>query len=396
MKVILLIVIALLWALPAAALVIDTDTLWSGERSFSEDVRVMPGATLTVAPGALIRFAGARLEVAGRLLAQQAEFTGEDWGGLVLKGLDEQSLLTDCVIRGAATGIFVQGGRPRLQGLTLIANKVGIELRGKAAGSIANCRFVDNRKVGLFLKDDSTAAVVDCVFEGNAQYGAYLYHAMPGRFAGNRFTGNAIALMIAYHGSDPQISGNRFEDNQIAVKVDRAARPVLRGNLLRDNRTAIHVYRRSDPLVTGNRIEANDVGLLVAYSSYPRIDGNDFVANRMALKLEFQSSAWETQRGAAARAGETTARSAFAGQGMRSVSEEDRRASSLDGVVVAQGNWWGDAGTVELARIGAQGNPSFIHDRLDQATFIDAGEEYPLDRVAHAPWSERPLTEIEP
>lgn len=396
MKRCLLIMLVLLWSLPAAALVVDKDTLWTGEQSFTEDVRVMAGVTLTVAPGATVRFSGARLEINGRLLARDAEFSGESWEGLILKGSAAGSRLTNCVIKGAKVGIFVHGGAPLLDRLTLAGNHVGVELRGKAAGRISSCRFVGNRKVGLFIKDDSTTVVVDCRFDDNSRYGAYLYHARQRTFQGNVFVGNAIGLMIAYHGSDPEVSSNRFERNEIAIQVDRAAHPRIRGNLLRGNQTGIHAYRRSDPLVSGNRIEENGVGLLVAYSSYPRIEGNDFLANKMALKLEFQSSAWETRRGANARAGEALARSAFAGQGMRSVTEADRRAASLDGTVNARGNWWGDAGTAELNTIGLVGNPSFIYDGRDQATFVDAGEEFPLDKVTYGPWSDVSLTVVKP
>lgn len=396
MRITLLIILTLIYALPATALVIDADTVWRGEQSFTEDVRVMPGATLTVAPDATIRFAGAKLEVSGRLVADGAEFSGENWEGLRLKGTDATTHIFDCVIKGATTGIFVQGGAPLLERLTLSGNKIGIELRGKAAGRVVNCRFVDNRKVGLFVKDDSTTAVVDCRFENNSRYGAYLYHALPRSFQGNVFSGNAIGLMIAYHGSDPQVSDNRFEKNEVAIQVDRAARPLIQGNLLLGNQTGIYIYRRSDPVISGNRIEGNGVGLLVAYSSYPQIEGNDFLTNEMALKLEFQSSAWEAERGADARAGQTSAKSAFAGQGMRSVTEDDRRAKSMDGTVVAKGNWWGAEGAAELMKIGKSGNPSFIHDGRDQATFVDAGEEFPLDKVVHAPWSDAPLTELKP
>jgi len=392
----LVITLVLFWAMPATALVLDQDTLWTGEQSFTDDVRVMPGVTLTVAPGSIVHFIGASLEISGRLVARGAEFSGEKWEGLILKGSDDTTWLSDCIIKGAATGIFVQGGSPLLEGLTLSGNNVGIALRGKAAGKVLNCRFVDNRKVGLFLKDDSTTEVVGCRFENNSRYGAYLYHAQPQMFQDNTFVRNATGLMIAYHGSDPEVNDNRFEKNEVAIQVDRAARPTIRSNVLRGNQTGIHVYRRSDPLVIGNRIEENVIGLLVAYSSYPQVEGNDFVANKTALKLEFQSSAWEEQRGADARSGETSSRSAFAGQGMRSVTEDDRRARSMDGTVNAKGNWWGDVGTAELMKIGTDGNPSFIHDGRDQATFVDAGEEYPLDKVAHVPWSEVSLTEKKP
>ncbi len=392
----LFILLLLFGVQPASALVVDQDTLWTGERFFTEDVRVLSEVTLTVAPGSVIHFSGSRLEVSGRLLARDVEFSGENWGGLLLKGNDATTLLSDCVINGASTGLLVQGGAPRLERLTFSGNKVGLELRGKAAGKVSNCRFIDNSKVGLFLKDDSTTSVVGCWFENNHRYGAYLYHAQPKEFYDNVFVKNATGLIIAYHGTDPVVSNNRFEANEIAIQVDRAARPVIRDNLLRGNQTGLYVYRRSDPLVTGNRIEENRVGLLVAYSSYPQIEGNDFLANELALKLEFQSSLWETERGAEARIGETSARSAFAGQGMRSVTEDDRRAKGMAGAVKVVGNWWGDVGTAELVKIGPTGNPSFIHDGKDQATFVDVGETFPLDKVIFAPWSESAVTEVKP
>jgi hypothetical protein len=61
-----------------------------------------------------------------------------------------------------------------------------------------------------------------------------------------------------------------------------------------------------------------------------------------------------------------------------------------------RGNWWGDAGTAELNKIGLVGNPSFIHDGRDQATFVDAGEEFLLDKVTYSPWSDVALTEVKP
>ena len=75
-----------------------------------------------------------------------------------------QPASADCVIKGAATGLFVQGGAPLLERLTLTGNKVGIELRGKAAGKVVGCRFIANHKVGLFIKDDSTTSVVGLSF----------------------------------------------------------------------------------------------------------------------------------------------------------------------------------------------------------------------------------------
>ncbi len=393
MKSTLALILLLCWSLPASALLIAQDSRWSGVQTFAEDVRIAPGATLFVAPGTVVRFTAGKLEIAGRLDAREAVFTGNGWQGLVIKGAEADARLTDCIIEGATTGLFIQGGKPVLERLTLRGNDIGMEIRGRAAGRLSGCRFEANRKVGLFLKDDSTTAVVDCLFAKNGRYAAYLYRALPTEFANNRFVGNGTGLMVAYHGSDPVIAANVFEGNDIGIQVDRAARPQVRGNRVTGNRTGIHVYRRADPLLAGNRIAANDIGLLVGYSSYPQVEGNDFVENRLALKLEFQSSRWEKEQGASARADETATRSAFAGQGARTVTEDDRRASRLDGTVQVVGNWWGEAGTAELARLSATGNPTFIHDGRDQKTFEDGGATWPLDLAVFAPWSGTPLTE---
>lgn len=392
MRSLLLITFVLLMTKPLAALEIAKDTEWSGELSFAEDVRVMPGATLTIAPGANLHFVNARLEVAGRLVASGVTFWGEKWDGVVLKGTDASTRLSDSLIKGAKTGLLVQGGTPELSGLTLAENKVGLELRGKAGGKVIGSNFINNEKVGLFVKDDSTTAVANCRFEKNGRFGSYLYRAKPQTFRDNSFVDNAVALMVAYYGSDPVVANNRFERNDIALQVDRSARPVVQDNLLIANRIGVYAYRRSDPRLVGNLIANNNIGVLVAYSSYPQIEGNDFIDNQLALKLEYQSSLWEQQRGANARASETATRTAFAGQGMRTVNEADRQADRLDGTVSARGNWWGKSGSSELDKVGALGNPSFIHDGRDQSTFIDAGEEYPLDKVTYSPWSPTPLT----
>jgi parallel beta-helix repeat protein len=382
--------------LPAAAwsLTIKADTRWAGKVAFSEPVRVEPGATLTVAPGSAVTFTGGRLEVAGRLVATGARFSGRDWEGIVLKGCDAATVLRDCTVQGAKTGVQAGGGAPRLEGLTLEGNEVGMELRQKSAATVSGCLFRRNAKVGLFVKDDAVPRVENSRFEANGKFGAYIYRALPTAFSGNLFSGQPTGLMISYFGSDPRVEGNRFEGNELGILVDRAARPQLAGNLLRGNATGIRLYRRSDALLEGNRLEGNQVGVSVAFSSYPQIRGNDFVDNATALLLEFQSSAWERERGSAVRAAEAAGRGAF-GQGERAeVTEADRRPRQLDGAVDARDNWWGEAGTAELSRAGADGNPSFIRDGRDTPTFVDGGKSYPLDRVVFAPWSRGPLTDF--
>jgi parallel beta-helix repeat protein len=387
----LTLLLSLLLPLPAAALTLDGATSWQGEQHFAETVRVPAGAVLTVAPSAIIHFAIGSLEISGQLQAQGARFTGNHWQGIVLKGTGADTALTDCTIDGADTGLEIIGGAPQLKNLYLHDNRIGLLLGKKTAAVVTGCRIEKNTRAGLIIKDEAQPRVEDNSIAGNGLFGAYIVHAKPQSFTGNQISGQPTGLKISNFGSDPQVTGNRFKNNEVAILVDKAARPTLTGNLLTGNGTALHLYRRADPQVSGNRFSGNQLGILVAFSSYPRIEGNDFANNGLALKLEFQSSSWEEQNGETARQAETS-RGVFGQTPKQNLSEESRRPAQNDGTVDARGNWWGPAGTGELTRTKERTNPSFIHDGRDQPTFIEGGNEYPLDRVIFAPWSPTALT----
>lgn len=387
----LALICCLLWPGSVAALSIEQPTVWRGELQFKEWVRVALGATLTVEPGTTVHFSGGGLEVAGRLLAQEARFTGENWQGLVLKGVDGETRLTDCSIDGADTGLDVIGGAPRLQRLRLHGNRIGAQLGKKSAAILSDSRIEENSRAGLIVKDSAAPTLTRNFFSGNGLFGAYIVQARPLAFRDNRFERQPTGLKIASLGSDPEIVGNRFQKNEVAIHVDKAARPILTGNLFTGNGTALHLYRRADAHVTGNQFVDNTLAILVEYSSYPKIAGNDFTGNKQALKLAFQSSDWEAANGAAARAQES--RQGAFGQGSRPDGGERRWPSApSEGVIDARDNWWGRAGTEELATAAGKDNPSFILDGRDTPTFRDGGEDYPLDRVLFSPWRDRAAT----
>lgn len=387
----LALICCLLWPGPAAALSIGQPTVWRGELRFSETVRVAPGAALTVEAGTTVHFSGGALEVAGRLVAREANFTGENWQGIVLKGVDDQTRLTDCAIDGADTGLDVIGGAPRLERLRLRGNRIGAQLGKKTAATLSDSRIEENSRAGLIVKDGAAPTVTGNLFAGNGLFGAYIVQAKPRDFRDNRFAGQPTGLKIANLGSDPEIIGNRFDRHEVAILVDKAARPLLTGNVLTGNGTALHLYRRADARVEGNRFADNKLAVLAEYSSYPKIAGNDFSGNERALKLAFQSSAWETTNGAAARARES--RQGVFGQGMRQDGGERQwPPAPRDGTIDARDNWWGTAGTDELATATGKDNPSFILDGRDSPTFRDGGKDYPLDRVLFSPWRKSAAT----
>jgi nitrous oxidase accessory protein NosD len=378
----------LLMASPVVAKSLTGEVSWQGKVEFSESVRVEPGATLTVEPGARIVFTNGGLEVAGTLVAQDCRFEGDDWKGISLKSNSAATQLQNVTISGAKTGIFIGGGSPVLEKVTVRGNDIGIELKQKSRATLKDCRFEGNRKVGLFIKDDSTPTVTGGTFVDSGRYGAYLHRSKPASFSGHVFERNKVGLAVSHVGSNPLITDSVFRDNPLGVLVDRAALPELRGNRWEKNEVGLKVHRRSDPLVSGNQFEGNELAVLVSFSSYPRIERNAFESNGMALKLEFQSATWEKQRGEKARAAEVARQGAFGGQDSTQVDTSRRRVSELTDRVDARNNWWGVAGTHELQKVEGACNPSFIDDGRDRPQFEEEGEMYPLDKVDFAPWLE--------
>lgn len=373
------------------AQVIDGQVRWHGEVHIEQNLRVAKGAELIIEPGSRV-VASAGIEIAGVLQATDVEFGGSNWPGLVLKGVDQRTRLTNCRISAAQTGITVVGGNPLLSHLRLEGNRVGIELRQKSRARVENSVFSANSRVGLFVKDEATPVVTGNRFEKQGKFGAYIYRALPQSFSENLFVSNPTGLMISHYGSDPQIRANEFRDNQTGIKVDRAARPQIRSNRFTANRVGLELYRRSDPQVELNRFSKNRQAIHVSFSSYPKIRHNDFTGNDRALVLEYQSSLWEEQKGAAARQQQLNGRGAFGGQKQAQVTEEERRAHNLDGHVDARENWWGQKETRQLAGLDATANLGWIVDGHDHPTFEEGGKNYPLDRVRWLPYATSAFT----
>ncbi len=374
-----------------AARVIDRTEHWQGEIRLTEALRVEKGGQLIIAPGSRV-VSDAGIEIVGQLQAVDVEFNGANWPGLVLKGTDSQTWLKNCRISGAQTGISVIGGEPQLTGLLLEKNRIGIELRRMSKALIGNSIFRDNSRVGLFLKDETAAMVIDNRFERQGKFGAYIYRALPKKFSGNQFVDNPTGLMISHFASDPLIENNLFRSNGIGIKVDRTARPQITANRFDKNQIAIKLFRRSDPQIKRNLFQQNRQAIHISYSSYPQIRHNDFVGNPQALVLEYQSSLWEKQKGAATRQQQIAGQGAFGGQKQTQVTEEQRRAQSLDGTVDARQNWWGKRAALELENLGAEANLPWITDGRDQPLFEDEGASYPLDRVRWFPVGRQPYT----
>lgn len=375
---------------PAQARVVSQIERWQGEVHVDENLRVEKNGQLLIAPGTRV-VSSAQIEVVGRLEALEVVFTGDDWPGLVLKGTGSQTLVKNCRVIGARTGISIIGGEPRILDSLFEKNQVGVEIRQKSRALIENNRFIENSRVGLFAKDETQALIRQNYFARQGKFGAYIYRAKPVEFQDNQFFDNPTGLMISHYGSDPQINQNQFERNQTAIKIDRAARPHLWSNRMIANQIGIALDRRSDPVIEKNLLQQNQQGILVKFSSYPLIRHNDFITNQQALVLEYQSSRWEQVNGADARQQQIASRGAFGGQKQMQVTETQRQAKGHDGYVDARENWWGRQETTVLKTLDEKANLPWIIDGYDTATFQESGQDWPLDRVRWWPFSPQPF-----
>ena len=77
----LLLVLVLLLPIPGLAKVLTGKTIWNGVIEVAETTRIERGAELIVEPGTKVLFQTGSLEVAGRLQADGAQFSGQDWQG---------------------------------------------------------------------------------------------------------------------------------------------------------------------------------------------------------------------------------------------------------------------------------------------------------------------------
>lgn len=134
------------FAAPAAALDISADTRWTGEVKVDEDVRVAPGATLTIAPGARVIFSQAlstktdpqfwspetELAVEGRLVVEgekgaeiRFEPAEESWGGVYVAPGGE-AVVAHSQFVGAREALVGFGGKLALESVAIKAGEYGL------------------------------------------------------------------------------------------------------------------------------------------------------------------------------------------------------------------------------------------------------------------------------
>ncbi len=226
--------------------VLDRDTLWQGQVLIKGDVEVAPGATLTIMPGTVVRFARiepngpgklttdrtahfprAELIVKGRLLAQgtpdaRIVFTSAaddpqpaDWGAVNFLN-STGNILEFCEFSYGHTSVHAHGAQ------MVIANS-----------------FFHHNGVAIGMKNVKNA--VRCVV-------SILY---------NRITDNGGGVLFG-KGSTPTITHNQISDNKFfGIYVKKGGMANIRYNDITDNGKGILFYAVKGFVLRDNNIAGN-------------------------------------------------------------------------------------------------------------------------------------------
>lgn len=266
--------------------VLTEDVTWRGEVLVSGVVTVAPQATLTIGPGAVVRFAGPEglLLVEGRVAASGtpekpilftsrfAEPAGGDWRGIVLLGSEKKNLLENCRVEGAETGLDASFSRVTLNNVSFARCTTGARLQDTVVagngGGASGCG------VGMSLVD-SDAELRDAVFSGN-RWGVVAERGSLS-LAGGAMTGNGSAGVKGAN-SRVKISGGRFAANGTGLTLT-ACQGTVSGCSIAGNGECGLVLAGSRVKVHGNEIAKNGTFGLKVEDGTGAAWGNSFAAN---------------------------------------------------------------------------------------------------------------------
>lgn len=318
---------------------IGEDTSWEGEILVDGTVMIAPVAQLTLAPGAVVRFAfrdtdgdgvgESEIFIQGRLLAEGTAaapivFTALGtqgpgrWGAINLMGTDaEESRLAWCLVESGLRGLHSHFSRFRVENSVFRNNFRSIQFQESTA---AITRTAISASASALRFRDSTAALEDLAIHGNTLGLQILRSSFS--LVGSSLEGNALAGMHVRE-SEGTISASRFSANTPGLRVSDC-RLVIEGNRLAANNGAGLQLRRTTGRVGGNLIQGNVGNGVSTDSPGAPLRGNAVVGNlRFALE------------------------------------------SNTAGAIDAAGNWWGPGGAAADLIFDAADDPRLGEVRTD-------------------------------
>jgi hypothetical protein len=297
------------------------DTEWFGEVAVNGVLTIAPQATLTIAPGTIIRFhrpsseksALPVLVVQGRIVANGSGdnpivfrsnlplVKSGDWQGIVLLANEKKNLLENCRVEGAEIG--------------LSASFSAVVIKNS---HVAHCR------TGLKFRD----SLVQISGGGAAKCGLGLdLHDSEADITGADFSGNRIG--IALRRTSFSLSGTVVADNELEAVTAAESKLALHGNRISKNGSGI-TLTSCEGLLAHNTINENmNYGISLS-ASRVKVNANDITRNSgIGIKVaDGNSVAW--------------------GNSITANGRYDLYNAGSEGYM-AIGNWWGDVKVADVA-----------------------------------------------
>lgn len=424
------------------------DATWSGPVSVKTTIDIPDRVTLTIAPGAEVRFdAGARLQVLGTLRAAGTaelpivfraaleDAAPGSWTGIALRNPGAGSVLRHCRVLGAQE-VLVSAGAPAVEDCEISGGVRGVVATGKESSPrIARNRLFDLAEGGIAGMNGASPVFADNKVERCGSSGISATQGAVAEIVGNTVTGCANGIEISrseplvrdntvrrctrgialtYAGGGRPVQGNRLEENETGVYIQQYSAPEIRGNLVVGGKQGIFCFMGASPLIAGNvvrgaevgvlcdqlaapvieanQLAENGIGIVLNLSSYATVRGNNLVGNRVQMELGNMSMDWERRVGSKPTRGRLRQNLGRAekGQDVPQAGATDGFDTS-SGLVDARDNWWGEETTREMAAKGAQANIAGLVDGYDVPvrTYEGYEGEFVQDRITYAPWAEK-------
>jgi hypothetical protein len=264
---------------------ITQDTVWTLVDSpfiVSNNITVNPGATLTIEPGAQVRFGdNFSITVNGRIIAdgtndRMIQFTSDDananpgaWGTIQISGTP-QSSITNCIVEYGQTGITLEGGPLNLQNDTVRYNLNGAVVNGGSI-IIQNDEITSNTMDGINIAGGTQVTVQNNAISSN---------------------GNGIDLTGDLTGNINIAQNNISLSNQcgIMLEADAYQNTAIIQNNVSSNNYGFTVQSNVSTYITNNYISNNTEGIYYEAGNGHIAHFNDIYNNTMGMDVSPQAS----------------------------------------------------------------------------------------------------------
>jgi F-box protein 11 len=172
------------------------------------------------------------------------------------------SLLEDCSLTNAGTGIAIAGGRTRgiLRRLTLHGIRTSaVSLSARASAQLDRCRISSSRS-GVTLTDGAEARIRGCRIDGG-HYGIEFGLRSGGDVEGSEISRYAYAGILVRDGADPAVKKCSIHQGNFGIEVSDRGKGVFEDCDIGGNARGLFITRSGNPFVKRCMIHDGQFGI---------------------------------------------------------------------------------------------------------------------------------------